>query len=202
MSATYAAVLALIGASTTAATFAGLRIVRRRYLRFRSSFLGRAARELDYLYSDLQADQVLMVSLFATVLLALVALLAGAGLAGVALMVGIGLAAPRMIFGQLRARRSRRFAGQLVDAIAMISNCLRVGLNLHQAVRTVVNEMEAPISEEFGLVLRETSIGAPIEQSMAALARRMSSEDLDLVVTALWVAQQTGGALREIFQNI
>ncbi|MAE71629.1 MAG: hypothetical protein CME06_14320 [Gemmatimonadetes bacterium] len=196
------AILGLLGLSAFAAVFAGLRISTRRYRAFRSGFLGRAARDLDYLYSDMQADQVLILSMLATVLLALVALLSGMGSVGLVVMVAIGYAAPRAILAQLRSRRSRRFELQLVDGITTIASCLRVGLNLHQAVRTVVDEMESPISEEFGLVLHETRLGAPIEQAIGTLARRMKSEDLDLVVTAISVAHQTGGDLGEIFQNI
>jgi tight adherence protein B len=194
--------LASIGVSSALAAYAFMRLVMRSYRRFRQNFLGRTARDLDELYADLQADQVLVFTIFGMVLLGLAALAVGMGTPALLMMIGIGYLSPRVILQTLRRRRGRRFNAQLVDAIVMISNSLQVGLNLHQAVRTVAREMEPPISEEFGLVLRQTQLGETLETALEGLAQRMHSEDLDLVVTAVAVAHQMGGNLAEIFDNI
>ncbi len=198
----YLFLLACIGVSTAAAAHAVMRLAMRGYRRFRSNFLGRTARDLDELYTDLQADQVLVFTIFGVVILALAALATGMGTPALFAMIGIGYLSPRFILRELRRRRTRRFNAQLMDAIVMISNSLQVGLNLHQAVRTVAQEMEPPISEEFGLVLRQTQLGETLENALEGLAQRMQSEDLDLVVTAVAVAHQMGGNLAEIFDNI
>lgn len=198
----YPLILAALGLSAAMIAHVIMRVAMRRYRAFRRRFLGQTAQDLDYLYADLQADQVLVLTILAMVALALIAILAGTGLPGLSVMLCFGYFLPRLIFGELRRRRIKKFDKQLVDAVVMISSCLRVGLNLHQAVRSVASEMSAPINEEFGLVLRETQLGEPIERAMAALARRMSSQDLDLVATAISVAHHMGGNLAEIFQNI
>lgn len=195
-------VLLMVGISTTTLAFLAARFGLRRYVGFRRLFLGRTARDLDYLYSNMQADRVLIMTILGMIVLGVAGVLLNVTLIPTVALMASGYFIPRGVIELLRRRRSRRFEGQLVDAIAMISSSLRIGLNLHHAIRTVVNEMESPISQEFGLVLRETQLGASLEESVQRLARRIGSEDLDLMVAAITVAHQTGGDLGQIFSNI
>lgn len=195
-------VIVLVALSLALLADVAFRHAWHRYQGFRAAFIGRAARDLDYLYFEMQADRLLVLTITLMVFLGGVALAADLPPIVVVGLVALGYAGPRATIRALRQRRARRFDEQLVEAISMIASSLHIGLNLHNAIRTVAVEMGPPISQEFGLVLREMQLGASIEGAMEGLARRMESEDLNLMVTAIAVAHQTGGDLGEIFENI
>ena len=71
-----------------------------------------------------------------------------------------------------------------------------------QSIEVLVEEMSAPISQEFAVVLRENKMGVPIDESLERLNRRIKSEELNLVVTAVDIARETGGNLTEPFEKL
>jgi tight adherence protein B len=71
-----------------------------------------------------------------------------------------------------------------------------------QALEAVSKEMPAPISDEFRRVVQEMQLGIPMDRAMDNLLRRIPSEDLDLVVTAINVQREVGGNLAEILETI
>jgi tight adherence protein B len=64
-----------------------------------------------------------------------------------------------------------------------------------------VTEAQAPLKQEFSLVLREQRLGLPLEQSLANLARRMPTQSCILVVSAMRIATETGGGLAETLER-
>jgi len=109
---------------------------------------------------------------------------------------------PRFMLWYLKKRRDDLFAAQLVDSLTTMANALRAGNSLIQALDIVVREMPPPISQEFGLVIREQRIGVSLDESLDRLAGRMKSQDLDLTVNAIKIARQVGGNLAEVFEII
>lgn len=107
-----------------------------------------------------------------------------------------------LIIKRLEMVRRRKFTRQLVDALMLLSGSLKAGLSLLQAFEALVEEMPPPISQEFSLVLRENHMGVPLEDCLAKLKRRMECDDLNMIVTAVLVARETGGNLTTIFSNL
>jgi tight adherence protein B len=66
----------------------------------------------------------------------------------------------------------------------------------------VVREAQPPISTEFARVIREVNLGLPLEDALANLQRRVRSDDLDLMTTAISIQHQVGGNLAEILDTI
>ncbi len=102
----------------------------------------------------------------------------------------------------LKKRRIRKFNSQLVDALTTMSNCLKAGLSLPQAIEMVEKEMNPPISEEFGTVNREHRMGVSLEEALLHLSDRIKGSDTELLVTSTTIAHQLGGNLAEIFEQI
>jgi len=67
---------------------------------------------------------------------------------------------------------------------------------------SVGNEMPDPIAEEFQRVVREIQLGIPQERAMNNMVRRIPSDDLDLMITAINVQHEVGGNLAEILEVI
>jgi hypothetical protein len=65
-----------------------------------------------------------------------------------------------------------------------------------------VRESRPPISTEFSRVIREVNLGLPFEQALENLVRRVRSDDLELMATAISIQHQVGGNLAEILDSI
>ncbi len=139
----------------------------------------------------------------------LVAIGAGAivVLAGLTWLVAIpvailGFYVPKMYVVWRQQQRVNKFNDQLVDALTMMANALRSGSSFLQAIDLVARELPAPVSEEFGQVVAEVSVGAGLDEALGNLTKRIKSYDLYLVVTAMIIQRQTGGNLSEVLENI
>jgi tight adherence protein B len=111
-----------------------------------------------------------------------------AGIGGV-----IGVFIPRMYINRQKAKRLIRFNEQLADMLNLMVNGLRAGYSTMQAMEAVSKELPPPICDEFRRVVQEMQIGISMEQALANLLRRIPSEDLDFVVTAINVQREVGG---------
>ena len=98
--------------------------------------------------------------------------------------------------------RLNKFNDQLGDMLNLMVNGLRAGYSTMQAMEAVSRELPAPISDEFHRVVQEMQIGIPMEKALDNLLRRIPSEDLDFVITAINVQREVGGNLSEILDTI
>lgn len=92
--------------------------------------------------------------------------------------------------------------GQIADALVLMSNSLKAGYSFLQAMEMVAREMPPPISREFSRALSEMSLGIRMEAALEAMGKRASSDDLDLVITAVLIQRQVGGNLSEVLDII
>ena len=114
----------------------------------------------------------------------------------------VGFFLPRMYVNQQKKRRLKRFNEQLSDMINLMVNGLRAGYSTMQAMESVSKEMPSPISDEFRRVVQEMQLGIPMEAALENLLRRIPSQDLDFMVTAVNVQREVGGNLSEILDTI
>lgn len=114
----------------------------------------------------------------------------------------IGFKAPRWIVDFLVERRIKAYSLQMVDALQLLSNGVRAGLSVPQAIGMIVEEMPAPISQEFNVLLQQNRIGMPLEECFENLAKRVPLEDNDMFVSAVNILRETGGNLAETFDTI
>ncbi|NBQ76933.1 MAG: hypothetical protein EBU14_16585 [Acetobacteraceae bacterium] len=54
----------------------------------------------------------------------------------------------------------------MIDGLSLMSNGLRSGLNVPQALQIVTEELPNPISQEFALVLSQNKLGVTLEDAM------------------------------------
>jgi tight adherence protein B len=113
-----------------------------------------------------------------------------------------GYFGPTIWMKQRQAARLRTFAAQLPDTITLMANTLRSGMSLLQAMEMISREAEGPTGPEFGRVVREIGLGIGPQDALLHLVRRLRSDDLDLMVTAILVQHEVGGNLSRILDTI
>jgi tight adherence protein B len=114
----------------------------------------------------------------------------------------IGLYAPRFYLKRRQAKRIKAFGDQLPDTITLLANSLRAGSSFLQGIELVTREARPPISEEFERVVREMQLGLALQPALNNLVRRVASEDLELMVTAIQIQSQVGGNLATVLDAI
>lgn len=114
----------------------------------------------------------------------------------------MGIAVPLLYVRSQQGRRLTKFNNQLSDMLNLMVNGLRAGYSTMQAMEAISKELPAPISEEFRRVVQEMQLGIPMDKALENLMRRIPSEDLDFVVTAINVQREVGGPLAEILDTI
>jgi tight adherence protein B len=122
----------------------------------------------------------------------------------IALMVALilGWWVPRYWVNRRKSKRLNAFNDHLADTITLVANALRAGASFLQAIELVVRETQPPISTEFNRVIREVNLGLPFEQALSNMVRRVRSDDLELMTTAITIQHQVGGNLAEILDSI
>jgi tight adherence protein B len=130
----------------------------------------------------------------------LVWLATGSALLGMVVFAALALM-PRLLYKWMRLKRLQKFEEQLPDALMMLSGGMRAGVGLISAMQQLVREAQAPLSQEFSLMLREQRLGVTLEQSLSNLNRRIPTQTTTLVVSAMRIASETGGGLAETLER-
>jgi tight adherence protein B len=113
-----------------------------------------------------------------------------------------GLAAPKIFLALWKNRRTAQFDEQLMDALILIGNALRSGLDIATGIELVSTNMKAPISEEFGQALNAYRLGGSLETALMEMTRRIPSRTLETTVVSIILQRDTGGNLIKTFEQL
>lgn len=165
------------------------------------TWLGRLENDLIQVRSPWRATEIVALSVLLAAVLLVIGLLLGLsfwsfGLAALAFLL------PRLYIKTLRAAYYRKFDDQLADALLLMSNSLRAGFSFMQSMEMVAREAPSPISDEFYRVTQEISLGVTVPEALQSLTERIKSVDLALVVTAVIIQREVGGALAQLLELI
>ena len=114
----------------------------------------------------------------------------------------IGLKMPGIILNSLKRRRGEKINKQLMDALILLSNSLKSGMDIVQGFEMVSSDLRPPISDEFGLVIKNYKLGTPFEKALENMEERVESRLLSYMVKAIVLQRQVGGNLTKIFERI
>jgi tight adherence protein B len=167
-----------------------------------SSMGDRIARELARADLKFKVAEYFALVFMSTVVTALLAYLIQPYIASAVIGGVIGFFIPRFYVKRQQTVRLYKFNDQLADMLNLMVNGLRAGYSTMQALEAVSRELPAPICDEFRRVVQEMQIGIAMEKSLENLLRRIPSDDLDFVVTAINVQREVGGNLSEILDTI
>lgn len=127
---------------------------------------------------------------------------AGAGIAAACVVTVAGWKLPVLIVKNLYDRRSQRLVEQMVDGLTIMANGISSGLSVTQCMDRVVENLGAPISQEFSLVLSQVRLGRTLEEALTEFGERNPLPDVQMFVTAINILKETGGNMGETFATI
>lgn len=178
---------------------------------YATAYSENTSRQMEDLFLFIPARRILELAAASAAMCFLMGFLLFGGFDGPSFMIGLALGGvfaalgwniPRTVLAVMRRRRLQRFNLQLVDSLVNMSNALKAGFSVQQAIELVVRERQNPISQEFGMFLHQTRVGMRMDEALDTMQKRVGSDDLALMIGALETARQTGGNLTEVFEKI
>jgi tight adherence protein B len=150
----------------------------------------------------LRSSEFVLIQLGCLVAFALLGLLRfGFGPQFIVSAVGAYLIPMRVVKYRQR-KRLKTLDSQLPATLGLLSNALKAGFSLPQALDSVAHNTAAPMADELSRMTREMAVGASLEQALHNMLKRVASDDLDLIVTAILIHKSVGGNLARVLDSI
>jgi tight adherence protein B len=99
----------------------------------------------------------------------------------------------RGLIERRRGNRRDAFVAQLPEVARMLSNGAAAGLSMQQAVRMASRELADPAGAELKRVIEEIQVGRGVEDALEALADRLPSREVAVLMTTIAIQQRAGG---------
>jgi len=170
---------------------------------YQNRYVQNMSRSLETMFIFLNPKRIMNISIvvmFGAFLLTLIVTRLNLLVSGI--MAAVGLLVPRIFLNFYMRKRKKTFELQFVQGLDSLSSSVRAGLSLVQAIESLVENSIPPLSQEFDLLLREYRIGIPLNEALQNLAKRVESDELDLMVFSVIITRELGGDVSEIFEHL
>ncbi len=108
----------------------------------------------------------------------------------------------RFIFNMFINRRNTKLVEQFPDALNTVVRCVRVGIPMAEALRTVGRDAQEPTKLEFTILADKVSIGIPLDVALRELSERIKLTEYQFFATALTLQARSGGGITQTLENL
>jgi tight adherence protein C len=115
-------------------------------------------------------------------------------------LIAIGYVAPGYVVGVRSRKRRDQVQAALPDALDLLAVSVEAGLGFDAAISKLIDHMEGPLIDEFGLALSEMRVGESRPDALKKLSARVDSPELSAFVRAIIQADQLGISLGRILR--
>ena len=109
---------------------------------------------------------------------------------------------PNLIISWAWQRRLQKVDQQIAQTISALSNSMRAGLTLVQAITRISEQAPEPIRTEFKIMANQYGYGADMETVIRNAKLRLNLPNFSLFASALIVNRQMGGDISETLTRI
>ncbi len=105
----------------------------------------------------------------------------------------------------LNSRKGKRmdtFNEQLPEICRMMSNCIKAGQTIPQAMEMVGRDVKEPSKNEFQQMDYQLKLGDSLEYVMNGFRERVPSNDMTIFVSTILIQQRVGGNLAEVLSTM
>lgn len=108
----------------------------------------------------------------------------------------------RFIFNIFINRRNKKLIEQFPDALSTVVRCVRVGIPMGEALRTVARDSMEPTKLEFTILADKVSIGVPLDAALRDLSLRVKLTEYQFFATALTLQARAGGGITQTLEGL
>jgi tight adherence protein B len=178
-----------------------LGVLSKAYEQYQERYIVKSMNELSDMFLFIDPRQMLVLNIASMFLLGMFSYLVINPLVAVGATI-FGFFLPMLMVKHYRKRRIVRFNGQLVDALQAMANAFKAGLTFQQSIEQIAKDSMIPLQQEFTLFVKEAKLGVPIEEALNNMAKRVGSDDLELVATATNISRALGGNMAEMYETL
>lgn len=124
------------------------------------------------------------------------------GLQSAGVTLAVCLISPPMIYRWLRNKRYRALQRQLPMLLMNLSNQLKSGMSMVNAITTLFDEFEAPLGQEVNEIIRQVKLGDDLPSALANWQQRVPIFSITLVVQALILGYRNGGQQSQVLRRL
>ncbi|HUW79287.1 MAG TPA: type II secretion system F family protein, partial [Acidocella sp.] len=114
----------------------------------------------------------------------------------------IWLMLTKFVFNWFSSRRNAKLLEQFPDALNTIVRCVRVGIPMGEALRTVGRDAQEPTKAEFTILADKVSIGIPLDVALRELSLRIRLTEYQFFSTALTLQARSGGGITQTLETL
>jgi tight adherence protein B len=108
----------------------------------------------------------------------------------------------KFVFSWFNNKRNAALLEQFPDALNTIVRCVRVGIPMGEALRTVAHDAQEPTKAEFQILADKVSIGIPLEIALRELAIRIKLTEYQFFATAVTLQTRSGGGITQTLETL
>ena len=108
----------------------------------------------------------------------------------------------KFAFNWFMNRRNAKLLEQFPDALGTIVRCVRVGIPMGEALRTVARDAPQPTKTEFDILADKVAIGIPLDVALRELSRRIKLTEYQFFSTALTLQARSGGGITQTLETL
>ncbi|MBB5372344.1 type II secretion system F family protein [Acidocella aromatica] len=105
-------------------------------------------------------------------------------------------------FNWFTNRRNAKLVEQFPDALNTIVRCVRVGIPMAEALRTVAKDAMEPTKLEFSILADKVSIGIPLDIALRELGDRVKLTEYQFFATAITLQARSGGGITQTLETL
>ncbi len=109
---------------------------------------------------------------------------------------------PRKHYVSKVQKRALAFQAQMLDFSMGLSNGLKAGQALPQALEVYAKNAAEPLFGELRIVQREYHLGVDLAEALSRMYRRIPCEDLQLMIVSIRLTMTSGGSLAEVLEKM
>ncbi|NQW02283.1 MAG: type II secretion system F family protein [Rhodospirillales bacterium] len=120
----------------------------------------------------------------------------------IAVALIMGLAVPKLVIMRMASKRQAKFTKHFAEAIEIVVRGIRSGLPVNECFNVVAREFEAPLGEEFRLLVEGQNLGMSLDDLMAKGIARIPTSEYKFFAIVIQIQRQTGGNLADTLSNL
>jgi len=105
-------------------------------------------------------------------------------------------------FNWFTNKRNAKLLEQFPDALSTIVRCVRVGIPMGEALRSVARDALEPTKSEFTILADKVSIGIPLDIALRELSLRIKLTEYQFFSTALSLQARSGGGITQTLETL
>ncbi|MEM9943845.1 MAG: type II secretion system F family protein [Planctomycetota bacterium] len=109
---------------------------------------------------------------------------------------------PYFMLNKMAQSRRDKIEDQLANSMTTLSNAIRAGLSIAQALDILAEQSPRPIKQEFQHMVGQYSMGNTLQDTLLEAKERLNSENFSMFAAAMLASRESGGRLNETVERI